>query len=336
MVTTRSATAKSNHEIQELSKKMAATSATGRTLRKRKVSRSDDEVSVEIAAPKKKARSAARKTATRRTATARTVASERVEGPTSKTEKRKKVWQTEPSASFNDRMHRCALQQMFIMNGKLTEEENMPPQISFDVVGATGNLYKVVVGQVPTCTCPDLRFRRVPCKHICYALVHALKAPANLQYQLAFLSSEIREIWEGSPLCRIQSRVVENNEGNRKPIEGDCPICFMEFETDPEKKEEIIWCQASCGNNVHKGCFADWAKTTRHSGVRCVYCRAPWKCNETAEGDFDIEILRNSGHRGQDGYINVAAQFGLPERRDYSVYSRSATVRRSHSSGQQE
>ncbi|KAJ5714940.1 uncharacterized protein N7483_012121 [Penicillium malachiteum] len=117
MVTTRSATAKSNHEIQELSKKMAATSTTGRTLRKRKISPSDDEVSVEIAAaPKKKGRpagrkTATRKTATRRTATPRTVARERVEGPTSDTEKRKKEWQTEPSPSFNDRMHRCAMQQ---------------------------------------------------------------------------------------------------------------------------------------------------------------------------------------------------------------------------------
>ncbi|KAJ5714939.1 uncharacterized protein N7483_012120 [Penicillium malachiteum] len=207
------------------------------------------------------------------------------------------------------------------MNGKLTEEDN-GPQISFDVVGATGNLYKVVVGQVPTCTCPDLRFRRVPCKHICYALVHALKAPTNLQYQLAFLSS-IREIWEGSPLCRIQSCVVEDNEGNRKPVEGDCPICFMEFETDPEKKEEIIWCQASCGNNVHKKCFADWAKTTRNSGVRCVYCRASWKYNQTAEDEYDIETLRISGRRGRDGYINVGAQFGMPERRGTrpSLYS---------------
>ncbi|KAJ5712807.1 hypothetical protein N7493_009275 [Penicillium malachiteum] len=340
MVTTRSATAKSNHEIHELSKKMAATSSTGRTLRKRKASPSDDEVNVEVPVSKKKARSAARKTATRqpatrRTATPKTVAREKAKDRGPKPEKRKKEWQTEPSPSFQDRMHRCALQTMFIMNGRLDEEEGIP-KISFDVVGATGNLYKVVVGQVPTCTCPDLRFRRVPCKHICYALVHALKAPTNLQYQLAFLSSEIREIWEGSPLCRIQSRVVEDSEGNRKPIEGDCPICFVEFETDPAKKEEIIWCQGSCGNNVHKGCFADWAKTSRDSGVRCVYCRAPWKCNETAEGDYDIETLRNSGWRGQDGYINVGAQFGLPERRDYSIYSRSATVRRSRSSGQQE
>jgi hypothetical protein len=41
----------------------------------------------------------------------------------------------------------------------------------------------------------------------------------------------------------------------------------MEF----EPKEEIVWCKAACGNNIHKKCFDQWAATSAESGVRCVY-----------------------------------------------------------------
>lgn len=42
----------------------------------------------------------------------------------------------------------------------------------------------------------------------------------------------------------------------------------MEFEPD---KEDIVWCKAACGNNIHKVCFDKWAATQRAQGVRCVY-----------------------------------------------------------------
>lgn len=114
----------------------------------------------------------------------------------------------------------------------------------------------------------------------------ALKAPAHLQYQLAFLSTvstcttslklqseltlsrqELIEIYNGSPIS-CETKPEENTAGKRKPIEGDCPVCFMEFEPD---KEEIVWCRGSCGNNIHKICFDKWAATQRAHGVRCVY-----------------------------------------------------------------
>jgi len=74
-------------------------------------------------------------------------------------------------------------------------------------------------------------------------------------------------MYRGSPLSRVEATSTEGNQGKRKPVEGDCPICFMEF----ERNEEIVWCKAACGNNIHKKCFDQWAATTRQSGVRCVY-----------------------------------------------------------------
>lgn len=74
-------------------------------------------------------------------------------------------------------------------------------------------------------------------------------------------------MYQDSPLSRIEDINAEDKDGKRKPVEGDCPVCFMEF----EPKEDIIWCKAACGNNIHKKCFEQWAVTTSNKGVRCVY-----------------------------------------------------------------
>lgn len=42
------------------------------------------------------------------------------------------------------------------------------PKISFEVVGSTGNIYRTIIGKVPTCDCPDVKFRKVQCKHMCF------------------------------------------------------------------------------------------------------------------------------------------------------------------------
>lgn len=84
---------------------------------------------------------------------------------------------------------------------------------------------------------------------------------------LHYFIQELREMYQSSPLSS-QKEQSEDNNGKHKPIEGDCPICFMELE--PEK-DEIVWCRAACGNNVHKACFRQWAATQNAQGVRCVY-----------------------------------------------------------------
>ncbi|KAJ6085871.1 RING finger domain protein (Znf1) [Penicillium sp. IBT 16267x] len=216
------------------------------------------------------------------------------------------------------------MQRMFVVGHTVAGlDEN--PEISFDIVGSTGNIYKTIIRKEPTCDCPDGKSGN-QCKHICYALVYVLKAQGELQYQLAFLTSELRTIWQGSPLNRLQSAPIDLTDGVRKPIEGDCAICFMEL----QPYEAIVWCKAACGNNIHKACFAQWAATTRKSGVRCVYCRTTWK-EDTP--DLNIETIRQSGNVGADGYLNVASQFGLSTQRDYSVYSPFSTARPSYYSG---
>ncbi|KAL4767671.1 hypothetical protein BDW60DRAFT_226414 [Aspergillus nidulans var. acristatus] len=245
-------------------------------------------------------------------------------------ERRLRRFRHSPPVSYQQRLERAVTQRMFVI-GQTVSGTDEVPELNFDIVGSTGNIYKTTVGKVPTCNCPDAR-KGNQCKHICYVLVKVLKAPSHLQYQLAFLSSELREIYENSPLRNVKDKAKDHDtDGKRKPVEGDCPICFMEFEPD---KEDIVWCRAACGNNIHKACFQKWAASSNNQGVRCVYCRSPWQ-NQDIDGKVDVtlEQLVAQGRVGEDGYINVASQMGLSGERDSSTYYQRWVHRRSYYSG---
>ncbi|CAG8891163.1 unnamed protein product [Penicillium egyptiacum] len=141
------------------------------------------------------------------------------------------------------------------------------PQISFEVVGSTGNIYETVIGKVPTCNCPDVIFRKTQCKHICFVL-SAMNVPRQLMYQRSFLPSELREMLAVLSLKRTLDTTTLTSAGKRGPIEDECPICFHDFETD----KKTTWCQ-SCGSNFHKACFKKWEATmdASHTVVRCLY-----------------------------------------------------------------
>ncbi|KAL4986434.1 hypothetical protein BDW68DRAFT_178748 [Aspergillus falconensis] len=245
-------------------------------------------------------------------------------------ERRLRRFRHSPPVSYQQRLERAVTQRMFVV-GQTVAGTDEVLELNFDIVGSTGNIYKTTIGKVPTCNCPDAR-KGNQCKHICYVLVKVLKAPSHLQYQLAFLSSELREIYEKSPLRNVKDKAEDHDtDGKRKPIEGDCPICFMEFEPD---KEDIVWCRAACGNNIHKACFQKWAASSNYQGVRCVYCRSLWQ-NQDTDGKVDItlEQLVAQGRVGEDGYINVASQMGLSGERDFSTYYQRWVHRRSYYSG---
>ena len=164
-----------------------------------------------------------------------------------------------------------------------TSPEGIPSE-SVQLAGSTGNVYDIDISSVPSCTCPDNR-KGNQCKHIVYVLHNVLKAPPDLEYQLAFLTSELKEIFDRAPLQTAQIEATEGGKGEeggenieektlsgslRKSIKDeDCIICCLAFEPDDE--EDIVWCKAACGNNVHRECFERWAQTKGDSEVTCVF-----------------------------------------------------------------
>jgi len=179
-------------------------------------------------------------------------------------------------------------------------------------------IYQVTVNNVPTCTCPDAK-KGNQCKHIVYVgyptylypqpfilthgkvLVNVLKAREDLAYQLAFLTTELIEIFDNAP-STPQSYgnappISTDVCGSRKPIEGDCPVCVMEF----EEGEDIVWCRAACGNNIHQQCFEQWAKS-KAGQVKCVYCRTPWKGDEDSLKRISTVGNRTVNHVSRPSY----------------------------------
>lgn len=149
-----------------------------------------------------------------------------------------------------------------------------------------------------------------------------LNAPFHHVYQLALLSSELQEIFSRAPPILGNSLADEaGSEKKRRPVEGDCPICFSEL--DPASNEAIVWCKAACGQNMHKECFETWATTKRQSGsyagrgeVTCPMCRTKW------EGDEDLvkRAKKSEGKVNSDGYVNVGDQLGVSPVRGKMFY----------------
>lgn len=81
------------------------------------------------------------------------------------------------------------------------------------------------------------------------------------------LHKELRELFDNAPIEPEEHGDISKTSDKRRPIEGDCPICYMEFDPD---KEKIVWCE-TCGNNIHEICFNRWAATNQARGVRCVF-----------------------------------------------------------------
>lgn len=125
------------------------------------------------------------------------------------------------------------------------------------------------------------------------------------------MSCELHEIFARAPPIEDDDGPAGGGDKKRKPIEGDCPICFNEMEA---QGEAIVWCKAACGQNIHKECFEMWAATKRRQGtgveVTCPYCRSLW------EGDEDMmKKINRNGKRNAEGYVNVADQLGISTHR---------------------
>jgi hypothetical protein len=203
---------------------------------------------------------------------------------------------------------------MFVLSRRRHGSAEVPEE-SIDMAGSTGNIYSVTISLQPTCSCPDMSGSGGQCKHIIYVLKRVLRVEGQLSYQAAFLSSELREIFANAPVAAqgasTEAETVVAGAG-RRPIEGDCPICFCEM----EEAEETVWCKAACGNSLHASCFQQWAASKGGSTTTCVYCRAPWQESEEEKVEGAKRgLVQGKGRLMKEGYVNVAEELGIGRER---------------------
>lgn len=222
-------------------------------------------------------------------------------------EKRLRRYRPTAPQSFGEVYARATSQRFFVLSrsraGHGDEQEE-----TVELAGTTGNIYTVTIARQPTCDCPHAKAGN-QCKHVLYVLARVLRARYDYVYQLALLGSELRQIFDNAGPVPSEN-FEEQEDGNRKPIEGECPICYEALVKD----EAVVYCRASCGQNMHKACLEMWAATKRAQGtaakVTCPYCRSAW------EGDQDmVKKIETTGKIGAEGYRNVADQLGISTER---------------------
>jgi len=226
--------------------------------------------------------------------------------------------------SFLERIDRAEQQRIYMVNRKVVEECRQ----EFAILGSTGNVYTVTITHLPNCTCPDFKKGNL-CKHIIfvYLRVLRLKRDSAFIFQKALLSEELCSIFANAapdPTIMANKNVRDkyetitsggpfkstSSDEKRRPIEGDCPICYELLEEKDRK--DIVWCKEGCGNNLHKDCFEQWKKSKRGSKVTCVYCRGNW-----VENSNGPEVLLN-----EEGYVNLGVVQGMNTQRDTTSYHR--------------
>lgn len=201
---------------------------------------------------------------------------------------------------------------MFVLDRERGVEEDCHanhhdcPCEKVQIAGSTGNVYTVTISHKPSCTCPAGIFTKKSeeklCKHALYVLHNVLKAPDDLKCQNAFLTSELKEIFANAPALPADIAEDESQDGNRKALSDDCPICFMEF----EEGEDVVWCRAACGNNIHKTCFDQWANAK--ANVTCPFCRTEWEYDAPKTQKLNVASVDMTAAGKDGGYRNVRDQ----------------------------
>lgn len=209
---------------------------------------------------------------------------------------------------YLEKLHRASTQRLFVLERVRSTDGCGCPKEVIRIAGSTGNIYNVTISNTPKCTCPASIYHGDYCKHVVYVMHKVLKVPAHLQYEETLSNQDLQVIFDTAPEMPTEKAEEQVNDGNRKPVEDDCPICCCDF---AESDEEVVWCQVACGNNIHKACFDQWARQKSYGSVTCPFCRSVW-LHENAPAKASVQVTQISMPtlRGTTGYYNVADQLG--------------------------
>lgn len=139
----------------------------------------------------------------------------------------------------------------------------------FRVIGSTGTKYSVTVSNETSCTCPDYMNRELPCKHIYFILGRVLRQPARIVDRgTGFADEEVLQILQKTGFYVPEpARQAITTKRRSVDEQKECPICIDEI----SEKQDLIYCETSCGYNFHRSCF-ERCKTRC-----CPMCRAALK-----------------------------------------------------------
>ncbi|KAA6386502.1 MAG: putative null domain protein [Streblomastix strix] len=168
------------------------------------------------------------------------------------------------SSGTQDRIKRALTQRLFLVDRTIKSEYER----EYAILGSTGNLYNVIIGERVQCSCPDYQFGHL-CKHVIFTMIRVLQLDRKSEYvyQKGLLQNELKAIFYQSdelekqrqkqngfiPLPYASKNVLNAYRkatgkpvqtrpapptATRKEIKGECPICFDDLE-----QGECVWCR---------------------------------------------------------------------------------------------
>jgi ssDNA-binding Zn-finger/Zn-ribbon topoisomerase 1 len=83
-------------------------------------------------------------------------------------------------------------------------------------------------------------------------------------------------------LCSQSAYFHEKFQKDRKPIEGECPLCHDAMDLT---RSELTFCRSRCGANMHYDCMMNWKeqKVARSEAITCPMCRETWPEEQTEQ-----------------------------------------------------
>ncbi|KAB5577859.1 hypothetical protein GE09DRAFT_1260746 [Coniochaeta sp. 2T2.1] len=149
------------------------------------------------------------------------------------------MYNEEPHKNYDKHMIKVMNDRMFI--AKVVNsgyDGDVARHFSFVPVDGSDGGYTVVIegGKKMSCTCPSVKFSGPTCKHILYALTHALKADEPLRWQVTILKEHLEENFANMkmyPLTQAQVNADPSlTDGTPKSMDDDCPICYKPCSDD--------------------------------------------------------------------------------------------------------
>ncbi|RKP37165.1 hypothetical protein BJ085DRAFT_17215, partial [Dimargaris cristalligena] len=181
---------------------------------------------------------------------------------------------------MKERIDRAMAQRIYMIDRKqLSDLEHQ-----FVIMGSTGKVYEVVIKHVPSCNCVDF-IRGNHCKHILFVILKVLRVPREspLCFQRAWLTEELEDKTTAASEDAVSSYGIKRRplavmlaETDREHLQSShndasdldrCPVCYDDMTVEQWTAHELVWCQKSCGNNIHGSCFAHWEEHYRGRGV---------------------------------------------------------------------
>lgn len=227
-------------------------------------------------------------------------------------EKRVVKWQLKCPAATKVRMQRAQDQRLYLIE-QTPLSSRWGNAKEFTILGSTGNVYRVEIGDRVRCNCPDAERGNV-CKHQLFVFLRVLKQDAKSPYiyQKALLSRERAHIFDEAPLQadvvaekkvreaytkavkgESQKEEPPTTENHRGEASDDCAICFEAL-----GEEKLAVCP-TCRNAIHSDCLGRW-RSASSSNDTCPLCRSAWP-STSSSADPTI-----SG-----GFLNLAAVAGI-------------------------